>query len=176
MSSRILVFNLLMLGLISSQPAQAESKIDFSGSLISGTCSLAPGDANIEVALGTLDSKNLYANSASADVPFALHLTDCKRDIADQIAITFNGMADSDLPNLLAISPASTAKGIAIGLKTDSGQPLTINQVSPAMAIIDGNNNLNFKAFAQVTPTALADKGIREGQFNAVATFALSYP
>ena len=113
--------------------------------------------------------------STRASVLIAVRLADCDPSVLSTVSVTFQGTEETELPGLLAIDPASTAKGIAIGIEGDDGTLLPLSTASPYANLIPGNNDLNFQAFVQATPTAMANKALVVGEFSATATFVLGY-
>ncbi|NGE24766.1 fimbrial protein, partial [Klebsiella pneumoniae] len=64
---------------------------------------------------------------------------------------------------------------IAVGLENADGTALAVNEVSPQITLNDGLTLLNFRAYVQGEPDALANKTIKRGPFSAIATFHLNY-
>lgn len=162
---------LLLLCNISS----AEDNVHFSGVLVSSPCTLPDADTDIQLDFGSLIVKSLYQYQRSASKPFVIHLQDCNSTVMNTVSVTFQGMQDNELTDLLALDAGSTAQGIAIGIELANKTPLTVNKPSPEIAFYSGNNTLNFNAFVQIKPTALANRTLVVGSFSAVSTFILNY-
>ena len=87
----------------------------------------------------------------------------------------FAGDENTFISGALAISLGSQAEGIAVGLENADGTALAVNDVSPQITLNDGLTLLNFRAYVQGEPDALANKTIKRGPFSAIATFHLNY-
>ncbi|MOA36199.1 Major MR/P fimbria protein precursor [compost metagenome] len=91
------------------------------------------------------------------------------------VSVTFEGTADSELTEMLALDASSTAKGVAVGLELVDGTPLAINKPSPFSQISFGSNTLSFNAYIKTQPSRLTNKTLVAGEFTAVSTFVLLY-
>ena len=173
MKLNILLFSVLLL--LKYNPLYADGNVHLSGALVSEPCTLPDGSDNIPLNFGTEVDKDLYAHERTDSSAFTIHLADCDPSVLSTVSVTFQGTEETELPGLLAIDPASTAKGIAIGIEGDDGTLLPLSTASPYANLIPGNNDLNFQAFVQATPTAMANKALVVGEFSATATFVLGY-
>ncbi|WP_254877505.1 fimbrial protein [Cronobacter muytjensii] len=91
------------------------------------------------------------------------------------VSVTFQGTADTELTELLALDVSSAAKGLEIGMELEDGTPLAINKASPYTQLTHGTNILTFNAYVQVQPTVLTNKQLTAGDFNTRSTFVLSF-
>lgn len=156
--------------------SHAEDNLSFKGVLIEEACSIRPGDEALEVELWDVSAKSLYLNTRTVGKPFQIHLEGCDTSIGDSVTTTFSGSESIALPGLLALDAGSVATGVAIGLETPENTPLPLNTATDKQALNDGSNLIEFKAYVQGEPEALADQSIMAGAFSAVSTFTLSYP
>lgn len=147
----------------------------YRGSLVAEPCTLLPEDENILLDFGTVIDKYLYLNTRTHSKPFQLHLIDCDISLGKTVKMTFSGTESLALKGLLALDGSSEAKGVAIGLETQDGQALALNQQSRGHEITDGNNTLTLQAYVKGEPEAIKNKAIERGMFTAVATFSLEY-
>ncbi|MEX3098861.1 fimbrial protein [Serratia ureilytica] len=170
----ILLLSVLITG-ISASISAAEDNVKFSGTLVAEPCIIPPGEENVPLDFGTVVEKYLYANQRTHSQPFTIHLTECNPDIASSVSVTFSGTPSASLPGLLALDASSGAMGVAIGLETQDGQPLPLEQAAPATALSAGENQLVYQAYVQGEPGAIAARNIGQGAFTATATFNLSY-
>ncbi|WP_392566956.1 fimbrial protein [Utexia brackfieldae] len=170
----LLISQGLWLGL-AMKSALAIGNIHITGLLISEPCTVLPESANIEVNFGALNDRDLYRLNR-IEQPFQINLTDCDNAMAKTISIAFMGNASSQQTGLLAIDSQSQASGVSIGIESDGGQLIAINEKNgPTYPIINKDNTLIFKAFLQADPTAISQKTIGLGSFSATATFLLQY-
>lgn len=138
-------------------------------------CVIPPGEENITLDFGSVSAKDLYTYTRTASKDFAIHLANCDTRVAKKVKVTFSGTEDSALPGLLALDVGSQGKGIAIGIETAAGALLNLNQTSDAYMLLDGDNRINMKAYAQIRPDAQAKRSLGEGAFRASAIFTLDY-
>ncbi len=161
--------------LAGSHYALAADNVHFTGTLIAISCTLPDSDKDITLDFGTVIEKSLYQYQRTKSQPFTIHLENCNPAIAGSVNVTFQGIADSELTNLLALDSVSTAKGVALGLELADGTPLAINKAAPWVPLASGNNSLNFNAYIQALPSQIAARSLTAGDFIATSTFVLSY-
>lgn len=170
------VFTALMifsLGFISVRAMAVTDNLHFSGNLVADPCVLDPTTETIDVDFGTVIDKYLYINERIHSQPFTVRLLECDLSLGTTVTLTFSGTADSELTDMLAVS--GTASGIAIGLETTDGTALAFNKATPAFALTSGTTELVLKSYVQGKPTAIQNRSIVKGAFNAVANFTLNY-
>lgn len=165
---------LLLLACTTQAPAAADN-VHFSGTLVAEPCTLPDADTDIRLDFGTVVTKYLYQYQRTKSQPFAIHLQECDPAIMKTVSVTFRGTADTELPDLLATDASGTAKGVAVGIERQDGTLLPVNKASPEMSLVSGSTTLNFKAFVQIQPGALAKRSLTEGSFTAISTFILGY-
>lgn len=164
------------LGLMTISGVQAaEDNVHFSGALVTEPCVLPDADKDIHLDFGTVIEKYLYQYQRTKSQPFSIHLTECDPAVLSTVSVTFQGTADTELTDMLALDASSTAKGVAIGLELADGTPLLINKASPYTQLSSGNNMLKFNAFVQAQPTIITNKSLVSGDFMATANFVLGY-
>ncbi|MGP3139629.1 fimbrial protein [Serratia nevei] len=146
-----------------------------SGTIMNHACTLKPGDENIELDFGNVVNKNIYQNQRTDGDVFTLNFEMCDSTISNGVKISFSGLPNQQLPELLALSAGSQAKGIAIGLETLSGEALPINTKGKKIGLVDGDNAISFKAYIKGEPSAIERKEIQPGAFIALASFEFSY-
>lgn len=156
-------------------PAYAIDNVHFSGALVAEPCTLPDTDTDIHVDFGTVVEKYLYQNERTKDIPFTIHLEDCDTNVMNTVSVTFDGVADDELTDMLALDASSTGKGMAIGMELPDGSPLVINKATSYKQLTQGSNELTFDAFVQIKPTVLNSKLLVAGDFSAISTFVLSY-
>ena len=156
---------------------QASSNITYSGNLVALPCSVEPSNQNLWIDFGqNLNSNDFYLGHRGeySDREFSFELKDCNTSMGNVISATFSGNSTSE--GLLLLDSSSEASGIVIGLETLSGQPLLINnQSAGATPITDGDMTIRLRAYLQATPSALLNKDIKPGWFQATMTYTLHY-
>ena len=163
------------LGLTSVGVIAAEDNVHFSGALVTEPCVLPDADKDIQLDFGAVIEKYLYQYQRTKSQPFSIHLAECDPAILSTVSVTFQGTADTELTEMLALDAASTAKGVAVGLELADGKPLAINKASPYSQLTSGDNKLTFNAFIEAKQAKIADKSLMAGDFTATANFVLSY-
>ncbi|NCH59556.1 fimbrial protein [Cronobacter dublinensis] len=160
---------------LSLSASAAEDNVHFSGALVSEPCTLPDADTDIHLDFGTVIEKYLYKYQRTKSQPFAIHLKDCDPTLMNTVSVTFQGTADSELTDMLALDTSSTAKGVAVGFELEDGTPLALNKASPFGQLNTGNNILIFNAFVQAQPSVLLSHSLKRGGFTAISTFILAY-
>lgn len=167
------ILSLLILNFFWITPALAADNMRFHGALVAEPCTILPGDDAISLSFGTVVDKYLYSNQRTLGKQFQIHLINCDISLGTTANIMFTGNDSVSLPGLLAVNGSDV--GIAIGLETLAGKPLYLNQLSDDIALNTGNNIITLKAYVRGEPDAIAQRTIKRGEFNAVATFNLQY-
>lgn len=155
--------------------AASDNNVHMVGTLVAEPCVIPAGEENIPLEFGTVIDKYLYENQRTKSEKFEIHLTECDPAIAKTVKVTFTGAESEALPGLLALDAGSEATGVAIGLETEDGNALPLNQTTTASPLVAGENLLRFRAIVQGEPEALANRSIGRGEFTGTATFNLAY-
>ncbi|MTD09185.1 fimbrial protein [Serratia sp. YC16] len=166
---------LLALTMVGNMAWAAANNLRLHGALVAEPCVIAPGDEEIELDFGTIIDKYLYLNTRTLGQKFEIRLAECDISLGKTVSVDFLGAENPVLPGLLAISAASQAKGVAIGLETVEGKALPINKAGGKYTLQAGGNVIALRAYVEGEPKALANQAIGRGAFGAVATFRLEY-
>ncbi|NNA54015.1 fimbrial protein [Pseudomonas lactis] len=155
--------------------AAADNNLYFSGALVNEPCVLAPEDEMVELDFKSIIDKELYLNGRTRGRPITLRLQNCQLGIGkSKVNITFSGPESIDPPGLLVLQSADL-QGVLVGLETTGGKHLSLNKAHDMGVFVEGSHSINFNAYLQVEPRALADRSIGLGAFNAALNFTLSY-
>ncbi|AIL61835.1 fimbrial protein [Pseudomonas alkylphenolica] len=153
----------------------AEDNLYFSGTLVNEPCVLAEENELIKLDFKSVIDNDLYLNGRTKGRPIELRLKNCDLDVGKRIvSITFSGNESSEPPGLLVLQSA-TVQGLLVGLETTAGTALPLNKSHRMGELSSGDNLLNFNAYLQGEPEALANRSLGLGDFEASMTFALSY-
>lgn len=155
--------------------ARAADNMIFHGALVAEPCTLRPGDEDISIDFGTVIDKYLYTYGRTQAKRFELVLQECDTSLGNTVKMTFNGIGSAALPGLLALNNNSQASGIALGIETGDGKLVPLNKTALPYLLSTGSNVLQFQAYVQGEPQAIAQKKINPGAFSAVATFTIEY-
>ena len=147
----------------------------FHGTITALACSLPPGGDTISVDFGEIAAQALYLSGRSSPKKFQIRLVDCDPEVFRSVAVTFSGPEDPALPDHLALSSGSEARGIAIGLSEDDGTPVRLNQSTTRQDVVKGDMALNFQAWVEAEPEAKKNTSLNYGAFSASGTWTLSY-
>lgn len=176
MKQRTALSLLLCLATLSGgSQAASDNNVHMVGTLVAEPCMIPAGEEDIPLEFGTVIDKYLYENQRTKSEKFEIHLTECDPAIAKTVKVTFIGVESTALPGLLGLDAGSDAAGVAIGLETEDGNALPLNQATTATTLVAGENILRYRANVQGEPDALANRSIGRGEFTATATFNLAY-
>ncbi|MFC0229384.1 fimbrial protein [Serratia aquatilis] len=157
----------------SAQTLAAGETIMIQGELMARPCNIDPEPLFQTVDLKTVNTKTLYRYGHSTAVPFFITLKNCNPILYKTANITFMGEEDRELTGKLAVNNGT--KGVAIVLFDSSGQEVSLNQPTAGTALVNGNNKLEFSAYLQGRPSAIKDRKIVEGPFDATVSFLINY-
>lgn len=165
---------LLLAMLLAGHGANAADTVtlNISGTLRKPACQIVPEDQNIDINFQSIILKDLAQGTPTPAKPFMVRLQNCDLQ-ANEAKVTINGTGAAGNSKQLALDPASTAGGIAIGFK--QGQAMTadlpLNAQSNGQALNAGNSSLYFGTYVQMLPGAT----LKEGEFRATATLNIEY-
>ncbi|WP_367963396.1 fimbrial protein [Xenorhabdus sp. SGI246] len=171
---------LFLLGIGSQQGAYAKDNlrqnVRITMTVLAPPCVIKPEDKIMEVNFGNIINRDLYLYHRTPSQQFRLHLEECDPRVAQKVKIRFVGQESREQPGLLAFSHGSSASGAAIGMEKLDGTPLPFNKTAQfRLSDTSSNNVIPFQAYVKADPSALLQNKIGVGEFNAMATFELSY-
>jgi type 1 fimbria pilin len=153
----------------------SDDNVHFQGSLVEEPCVVSPGDENIDLDFGSVIIKDLYYNNRTRAQDFAIHLSNCDTVVAKSVNVKFSGTESGVLPGMLALDDSSSASGVAIGLENIEGNFIALNDSTSNTSLVNGENQLHFKAYIQGEPNAITQQNLQTGIFSAQAIFNLIY-
>lgn len=165
---------LLTFGLACSPVSWADN-LFFDGVLTAEPCLIPPGEENIVLDFGTVIDKYIYLNQRTNAQKFEIHLAECDLTQENFVKIIFKGIENSALPGYLALDAGSLASGIAIGLETDSGNFIPLNQLGSRYPLNTGDTYIRLGAHVRGEPNAITNKTLERGPFSATTIFSLEY-
>ncbi|PHM37420.1 Fimbrial adaptor, MrxG [Xenorhabdus mauleonii] len=171
---------LFLLGVSGQQSAYAQDNlrqnVRITMTVLASSCVIKPEDKAMEVDFGNINSRDLYLHHRTQGQQFRLHLEECDSKVAQKVKIKFSGQESKEQPGLLAFNYGSSASGAAIGMEKLDGTPLPVNKIAQfALASTNNDHVIPFQAYIKADPNALMRNKIGVGEFNAMATFELSY-
>lgn len=176
MKKTLLASSIIALTLTATSTAFAadvgSGTIEFSGTVNSGACTIAPSSVNKEVQLGSVPAVSLKAAGAQGpNVDFTLELSDCVLDPTEsgtdysKVKVSFTGQMEP-AGNLWAST--GTAQNVGVLFQDANGQNLktgdTIEQNLNA-----GSNTINLSARMQALGEATA------GSVKSTVAYVLDY-
>ncbi|PHM37219.1 fimbrial protein [Xenorhabdus innexi] len=176
----LVLSGLFLLGMSGQQNAYAQDNlrqnVRITMTVLAPSCVIKPEDKAMEVDFGTINSRDLYLYHRTAGQQFRLHLEECDPKVAQKVKVKFAGQESREQPGLLAFNHGSSASGAAIGMEKLDGTPLPFNKTAQfALTGTNSNHVIPFQAYIKADPNALLQNKIGVGEFNAMATFELSY-
>lgn len=147
----------------------ADATVNFTGSILSSSCSVSTGSNTVSVPLGNYGPSQFpVAGTTSRAVPFTIPLSTCPTSGGPTTAfVTFVGTAASS--NLALASGG--ASGIAIQIKKQDGTPIVVNTPDAGITLSsNATQNLNFTA----NYISTADS-VGAGAANGTAQVNISY-
>ncbi|WP_230354403.1 fimbrial protein [Lelliottia sp. WAP21] len=156
------------------------ANIDFSGNLSDRPCIIDPAHQDQNVVferIADLTFNNWPGKSYTER--FSIKLKHCDvTTFRKVLRLTFLGSEETALPGHLKVAGNNAGKlGIGI-VDTDGSSLLELgNSHNSGMGskVVGLGLTLNFGAFIQSTPEAIANKSVQPGDYNAIATFELDY-
>ncbi|KPD03596.1 fimbrial protein [Moellerella wisconsensis] len=151
--------------------------LNISGSLVNSPCKLLPSDSEVMIKFENLILRELYENTAGWEKKeFIIALSECDLSVGSSFKIKFTGDDSPNLKGYLALDQEQFKNKLAIGIETDSGLFLPLNE-KPSLIQIknNGRNEIKFRAYLKPTAEAIANKNIPIGNFTAKVVFTLAY-
>lgn len=150
----------------------ADGEVHFTGNITADACTINDGTGSpIDVALGTVSKASFTANGDKSDpTKFTISLSACPASLT-KAAVKFDGTADANNGDLLALDADSTGKGVGIEIGQEDGTPLPLYTASNQVAITTGSAELNF--IGRYVATDFAN--LAAGTANGTSEFTVSY-
>ncbi|MFP2428879.1 fimbrial protein [Enterobacter ludwigii] len=159
----------LLCGALAALPAQADTDVEFSGTLVADPCLVDTDSQEQEIDFGNIVSKTFISHESTAPKDFRIHLLECDVTLGTQVSVAFLGDESLTQPGAFAVS--GDAKGIAVRIEDAEGRTVTPNREYVAAELLPGETILTYRA--RITATDVSE--VTEGEFTAVATFALDW-
>lgn len=152
---------------------EGHGKITFKGSVIDAACSIDAKSLDQTVELGAIAKGALNNGGKSTPVDFSIQLHDCDTSTAQEATVSFNGYEGDKAAGLdKSFAVTGQASGVAVSITDMGSNVITPNSAAKAIAINDGDNELQFQAYVQGASTSDA---VVPGTFTSTANFVMSY-
>lgn len=158
--------------------------VTFDGELLDSPCQIESGSDSLTVEFLERPVKDFqYAPGRGPAEDFSIRLVQCNTSIAQKtVKLTFSGNKESAMEELsdyfLQVNGVNAGK-LAIGiLDTDGSTLMKLGEAhnhGQGTPVDKETLQLNFKAYVQATPDALAQKSVIPGDYTSTAYFGLSY-
>lgn len=153
-------------------------RVQLRGELVNSACVVSPESQDLRVEMGQYRSNSFgdVGSYSTVTVPFALKLVECRRDIASQVGIAFQGLSPAEDPQVFVATskatgmPGNTGLGLAL---FDNQQQLIIPNATPDryLPIISEEMTFHFSARYRVISLPLVP-----GNLLTDVWFTLVYP
>lgn len=170
---------LLLFAALSAGQAIA-SDVAFRGNLLDRPCHVSGDSLNKHVVFKTRASRDFwYPPGRSPTESFVIRLENCHATAVGKIVtLTFKGTEEAALPGHLKVTGVNSGRlGIAL-LDTDGSsllKPGTFHNKGQGEKVTGNSLELPFGAYVVATPEALRTKSVVPGDYEATATFELTY-
>lgn len=159
---------------------RAGADVVFTGNLLDRPCQLDPASAGQDVIFSDSALPQFHnAPGKSHSKNFAIKLLNCRAEsIGKIVKVVFSGEPEQRVPGALKVSGVNSGRLAIQIIDTDGKTPLALGDVHHAgngEVIASGIVTLNFSAYVQATPEAMADKSVQPGDYSAIATFEINY-
>lgn len=154
---------------------QGMGTINFKGSVIDAPCGIAPESADQTVNFGQISKAHLNKDGISKKQFVDIKLVNCEFGTAtdatplkNNLSVAFTGVAVSTDGTGLGLSDTNAV----VKMSGPDGKPVKFDGTASTniTKLQNGDNTLRYKAWVQKDAAA-----VTEGEFSAVANFALAY-
>ena len=176
----ILFFNVIFLPI-----ANSTTTMNFDGTLIDTPCKIDQSSLNQSIVFLNSSPRDYWQLPAIRPTEkFTIKLIQCdSKSLWKSVKIKFNGQTepamDAEQQKYLSLSSGANKGKLAIGfIDIDGNQRITLGQNhngGQGTQLNDGTMLLTFNAFVQASPTAIANKSVVSGMYNATVEFEVSY-
>ena len=158
--------------------------VTFDGELLDRPCQIDSGSLNQTVQFLERPVKDFQVSPGKGPAEkFSIRLVDCdSSSIWKTVKLKFSGLTEPGMKekeNWFLVVEGVNAGKLAVGLlDTDGVTPLKLGDAhnNRQGTQIEGNTvTLNFKAFVQATPDAIAQKSVQPGEYQSRVKFELFY-
>ena len=160
------------LSLSAKSVQQQQGTVNMQGSIIDRACTIATGDLQQSLNLGTLPLSALVHKGKGGEHRFSIHLTDCvldsgewRQDARKGFQITFDGPASNALFAL-----EGTASGVALRIRDAAGNNAIPGKALPEQRFSTGDMQLNYT----LTPVR-NQQPLIAGDYFSTIRFTLDY-
>ncbi|MBP6123984.1 MULTISPECIES: fimbrial protein [Providencia] len=154
--------------------------VDFTGTVVSTPCNIAPSSLKQVIDFGQL-SRRALENGRVAEVDFDIKFTGCdftdfttdaagKPVAVKSMELVFTGQSYADLANTLLSTSAGNTNNVGVGI--DGFEFGKAKDVLSRIINKKGDNVLTFKALAKAVDTT---RSVAEGKFSATSNFRITY-
>lgn len=154
--------------------SQGQGTVNFKGSVIDAPCGIAPESADQTIDFGQISKAHLNNDGISMKKNVDIKLVNCDFGTAtapaalkNNVKVTFSGVNTGGDFTALGLSTTNAV----IKMSGQDGKPVKFDGTAVSTTKLqNGDNTLRYQAWVQK-----GDKAVTEGEFSAVANFALAY-
>lgn len=159
--------------LLTSGAYAADGTINFTGSVVNGSCQVSSGTDGVQtVDLGNVSASSLAkSGQVAGGTAFSISLTGCGK--ATKVAIKFDGDVADANNTILNLTSGQTATNVGVSIYSHSDGTTPITFFSSRDQVTTGDDgNATFDYIAKYVATGVAGAGTA----NSSATFTIMYP
>ncbi|EAS0547957.1 type 1 fimbrial protein [Salmonella enterica] len=152
---------------------QGTGTINFKGSVIDAPCGIAPESADQTVDFGQISKAHLNKDGISKKQSVDIKLVNCEfgtgaaATLKNNVKVTFSGVNTGGDFTGLGLSTTNAV----VKMSGQDGKPVKFDGTTASSTKLqNGDNTLRYQAWVQKGAAA-----VTEGEFSAVANFALAY-
>ncbi|MCS3490726.1 hypothetical protein [Enterobacter sp. SLBN-59] len=112
---------LAALPLVATGASFPSTNVRVTVTVVTAACILDPNDTTISLDLKNIISRDLQTGRKQQRQPFVLHLKDCDPRVKNTVVVTMK--TENEINGLIL----SSARGIAVGLETMEGTPVSVD-------------------------------------------------
>ncbi|NDJ59244.1 type 1 fimbrial protein [Enterobacteriaceae bacterium 4M9] len=149
--------------------AMADTKVEFSGTLVADPCLVETDSQEQTVELRAIPARTFMDEIQSAPETFHIQLKECDLSLGSQVSVTFSGEKDSVDPSLFEVH--GSARGIALAIEDSDGRAVAPDDEQHPVSLSQDDTTLTWRVRTQST----SGGNVGEGEFSAVVIFSLRY-
>jgi major type 1 subunit fimbrin (pilin) len=149
----------------------SDGTINVTGTISDSTCTINTSSVSIPVDFGTVSSKAFTGVGSTAGIePIKINFDSCPASITSA-AVSFDGTSDAVNSDLFALTSASPATGVAVGLyEADGTTEIPYGSTSKSAPLTTAGGTLSY--FAKYVQTATP---VAAGSADTVINFTVKY-
>ena len=168
----IILSALLSLSVHAASDDVSSVQINVSANILFSGCTITSDDQHQTIALGNFNGAKHLLGETGSSFPVSIHLNDCSQIEGVKVSLTPNfGVEGATNSGVLALSPASSAKGVGIEILDRDHNPVDFSLNSQVTQTIDEQSS-ELKFYARFKKIA---NEITPGSAETGMTYSIEY-